>query len=420
MPPNIVLFVMDSARPDGFGCYGSPSDSSPYTDRLAESGVKFTNAYAAGGHTPISHAGLFTGYYPSKVGATGENPVLDSDHTLARELSEEEYETLGILAAAHISEDAGYASGFDDYIHVHQRYSRYSFNPDLALDTALNRIWGRRDRTLFMTRLARKKLREVSEPFFLFMNYQTSHRPYRAPFWIRKKFEHDGGDPKKTRELMNLPANEIEEKLGSEIEMDEDDWKLIKSRFHAVLHRTDRKLGSIMNALKEEEMFEDTIFIVTSDHGDEFGEHDLFSHGYLYETNIRVPLVISGPGIPEGVEYDGLTSHLDLLPTFVSYSESEGKSIFPLEEHDRDHIISEETSSKAIRNDSYKLIHRKDSEDELYNLDEDPGEHENLIRSKEEVRDRLVDKLPAFQGKHGEEREPEEAMKKRLEDLGYL
>ncbi|MDY6770948.1 MAG: sulfatase [Candidatus Nanohaloarchaea archaeon] len=445
MRPNILLIVVDSVPYDSFG-YAGERDTTPNIDELAGEGATFTNAFAAGTWTPASHAPLFAGKLASETDSLSPSPELNAGTTLAAELQKEGYETLGVSTATHITRDAGYAQGFDAYIQVHPDFSRYSLDPTMMLDTLLNRIWGRRDRTLYQTHRIKNKIEAAERPFFLFANIQNAHRPYRPPFWLRRRFEEGGGDREKVTRLMDMSGQEIgDEYLDGDLELTEEEWRMMRSWHRAELYRSDFYIGRIIQQLKQMGEYENTVIIVTSDHGDEFGEHGGFAHGYMYDTNIHVPLVIAGPGVPSA-EYDGLVSHMDVAPTLLSLAEidvpevMDGTPILPLNEFRRDYIIAERGGSEpigdslirrkkscaavAVRTERYKLIRRYGMENELYDIESDTGETQNIIDSHPDIAENLASKSSALtvDGRQDEEEyaDADAETKQRLKELGYL
>jgi arylsulfatase A-like enzyme len=426
--PNILLMVLDSVRRDALSCYGNEKKTTPNIDALAEEGVKFENHFSAGGYTPVSHAAMFSGQLPSKTNSLFRKN-LEADETIASVLGDGGYETFGMRTVAHINSDFGYDRGFDRYYDMHHDFSRKSLNPDLMIDTLMDRIWGRRNRTFFSYRFLKKQMSVSEEPFFGFLNLTTAHRPYRAPRLLERNFVKSQGNMEKVKRLSSGSEGDIEEEyIKGELDITEDDWGHLKQKFYAELYRSDIYIGRLVKHLKKKGEYENTAIIITSDHGDEFGEHGLFQHSHLYDTCLKVPMIIGG-GV-ESEEVEGLTSHLDLKGIIEAISENE----FSPGEFTRDHIMAENGGSnvveneklqkarspvKAVRTRKYKLLKRKYSEDELFDIDRDPGEQENIIKEKKEKAEELSEMLPQF-GEDTEEREPrDEKIKQRLEHLGY-
>lgn len=445
--PNILFIVIDSTIKDFYDHQDNSETVTPNINELAEEGMVFDDANAAGVWTPASHGAIFSGKYPSRTNSTLPNLDLDEQNTLASKLSENGYSTSAVVTAGHITRESGYDIGFDEYTLTYKDIDRTKLDISVWKDTLIDRIWGRRNRTVLTTELMKERIEELDKPWYLFCNYSTAHRPYRPPFYLRKKYEAAVGNKQKMKEMVESDGAGAVEKIFEDYEITGEDFKLLKSWFKAELCRADKHVGKVIDKLKEEEEFENTIVVVTSDHGDEFGEHNLFGHHALYETILNVPLVIRGPAIPKG-RSDKPVSLLDLMPTLLDLTDSEipkdldGGKIFPLNDFDRKKVIAESGKrgegpqgaefdiykkisppSKSIKKSKYKLIHRKGPEDELYNLEKDPEEQNNIAGEKEDLVKELKEELPKFKEYDNEDKNPlesdDEEIKKRLEELGY-
>ena len=409
--PNFLILVLDSARKDGFSCYGNKKKTTPNIDELAKESMVFDNAFSAGTWTPASHASIFSGKLPSRTGSTTPDIVFDSKRSIAKLFKEKGYYTFGMYTVAHITDERNYSKGFDEYIDATMDISRWSLDWRMWLDTLSDRIFGRRFRTRFTTKLFKEKLSEAEEPFFGFLNLVSSHKFYNSPFWIKNKFVETKGNEEKINKLMHDYNSKMEEEvLEGTLKVEDEDWQMLKEYFYSDLYRTDKFVGRILDHLKKEEIFDNTVILVTSDHGDEFGEHEVFEHGHIYDTCLNIPFILKTTDGKNG-RFSKLVSHLDILPTFMKLAGfdfdgfTDGCSIFPVEEYHRDFIISEKggsdekpdiwTDSKswAIRTEKYKFIKRKGFENELYNIVEDEEEQNNLIQEEKEKAEELEKKL---------------------------
>ncbi len=175
--PNILLVVLDTARADYFSCYGHERPTTPSVDQLAEGGVRFEHAYATDFWTLPSHASLLTGLYPTEAQATSEtNHLPDSVTTLAERLHVCGYRTGAVVCNAWVSRERGFARGFEDFTEMWREPKRplCAEKPGLSEQEAVDRAVTWMD--------ARTQERA---PFFLFVNFNVAHMPYRPPqdFW---------------------------------------------------------------------------------------------------------------------------------------------------------------------------------------------------------------------------------------------
>jgi arylsulfatase A-like enzyme len=262
-PYNLVLITVDTLRPDHLGFGGHGRDTSPACDRLATEGMVFPNSYSQSGWTLPSVATIFTGQYPKDHGATDFHWTLDMKlPTLAGILRRNGYDTMGFVSHVMLTPTYGIADGFASY-----DYSVLNVGHPHDVATA-------RD----LTDLAITGVRKAKNPYFLWVHYFDPHFEYLA----HPEFARFG---------------------DSDLD-----------RYDQEIAYTDRQIARLLDRLPDRER---TVIVFTSDHGEEFGEHDGAFHYTLYEENMRVPLVITAPGLEAGVD-SSITEQIDLLPTMLS------------------------------------------------------------------------------------------------------
>ncbi|HEU4364826.1 MAG TPA: sulfatase [Candidatus Krumholzibacteria bacterium] len=260
-PPNLVLITVDTLRPDHLGYGGSQRPTSPRLDRLAQEGVVFDHAVSASGWTLPSVATIFTGRYPKDHGATDFHWSLDpSLPTLAGILRRSGYDTHGFVSHIMLTPTYGMGDGF-----AHFDFSVLNVGHPHEISTSTQ-----------LTELALKGLRNVKEPYFLWVHYFDPHFEY---------LEH-GQFPFGTSE---------EQRYDSEIAF------------------TDYYIDNLLKVVDRG----NTIVVFTSDHGEEFGEHDGQYHYTLHGEVMRVPLIVKAPGLAPRVE-SAPVEQIDLLPTILS------------------------------------------------------------------------------------------------------
>jgi arylsulfatase A-like enzyme len=363
--PNVLLIVLDTVRADHLGLYGYGRDTTPNLARWAKSGVWFGRASSPAPWTLPSHASMLTGRWPHELSASHLRP-LDATHpTLAEHLASRGYATAGFVANLHYTAaDSGLGRGF-------ARYEDFRTTPAEVL--AITRLGDRlkelargalsgargllarpgaddrpaaaivgagaaadagRQAGASLKGLARSLLggsgrRKDAElingqlldwlatrpdpdrPFFAFLNYYDAHDPYIVPDGYDKHFGPRPEGPA-DEQLLQTWWDVDKAKLSPR------DVELARDGYDDCIGYLDDQLGRLFDELRRRGVLEDTIVIVTADHGEAFGEHEIFGHGAsLYRPEEHVPLVTFGPGVPAGREVAAPVSPRDLSATIV-------------------------------------------------------------------------------------------------------
>ena len=463
-PCRIILFSMDTVRGDAL----DDLTAFPHLARLAEEGVRFRRFYAASTYTIPSHMSMFTGLDAEAHGILDETRELAPDvETLASLLRAAGYSTHAFQEGGYVGARYGFDRGFDAY----ERLDRVSLVTD-DLPRVLAWIRERGD-----------------EPYFLFLHTYAAHNPYGGYEDYRRASPERGLPPTAAiadldRELEERGATAADADLLVDLrvynqlcEPDDDrarsarntlspefvhtrhfeaDLASIRRSYAARIGRIDAAVGRIRAELEDRGLWEDTLLIVTSDHGEAFFEHGRSWHGFVpYDEVLRVPLIVSYPrrlaaGAPRVV--DGLTWHLDLLPTVLGLAGLEApelpgggldltdvlggsasvppdREIFP--------AVLEVPARKArparraalVGDDKYIQGHNRfgSLDDLLFDLDRDPGERHSLAGARpERVRDlaeRLRRYLDGLEERSRERSEPAPPADpdelEALRDLGY-
>jgi len=421
---NIVLVTIDTLRPDHCSAYGYHRPTTPFLERLAAEGVLFTRAYSTSSWTVPAMASLFTSLHPRSHGVVRgfvedaesrivNQSILEESHlTLPEVLREAGYRTFAVSTNAHCTPETGFGQGFD-----HFRSLWFQ-----AADKANSEI---------------RELREeisVSEPFFLWIHYFDPHAPYRARSpWI----EDFAAREDLAREWESLSSGQIELRR-EEVVSDPAVIESLVDLYDSEIAYCDRAMEKIFSELS---LLENTLVVVTSDHGESFLERNLLHHGTsLYEEQIKIPLVIR---LPEGARRHRVETPvniIDLFPTIVDLagldlpSGLQGRSLrreIEGEPSAGEVTITDLEKKKILRSVSeggWKLISERNSEKppELYNLEEDPGETrdlavENIVERKrlEALEREWEDATPASfapRRRRGLNRDQTE----KLRALGYL
>jgi len=449
--PNVILIVMDTARADHFSSYGYYRQTTPNLDNIARRGVLFENAFSAAPWTPPSHASIFTGKYPSHHGTTGDNIYFNKENsTLAEILQSMGYKTFGITCCGILSAVNGFNKGFEDFIEM------YKMSPltlrsmrQCPIDTLRTLIYGPDEHTYRTIETAKKFLRRHSgkKPFFMFINFFNCHAPYNPPIPFKQRFCEFYEEPKLfimqllMHKIFHKPLGKIRYRnlnmqkleyiasgkgafsyLAKEIQISEEEWEVIKSWYDGEIAYLDYRIGEFVSFLCDEGLFDKTIFILTSDHGESFGEHGLADHPFcLYDNILKVPLIMTYPtSIPEGKRFSELVSTVDIFPTVLDIlgnnstkDKMDGRSLYPFDGcRIHDFICAEYggrpiftgidvklkarglySKLKCVRTESHKYILSSNKKEELYDIRSDPQEKINMAinypRKIEQMKERL-------------------------------
>ncbi len=325
--PNVLLVVWDAARAASMSAYGYGHRTTPQLERLAARGVSFDAAVATAPWTLPSHASLFTGRFPSEL-STSWHTGLDAQYpTLAEVLARHGYQTAGFVAnTIYASYEFGLDRGF-----VH--YADYDVSPgQLVLGSSLLRQLtnARAFRTLIRSEqiIGRKSAADVNaqllgwldgrrrtdRPFFAFLNEFDAHEPYLPPPPFDTLF---GRFPRRTEfSAVNVTnsASIIHRPTGNLAEAAAD-----RAAYEGGIAYLDAQLARLLDALRARGLLDNTLVILTSDHGEEFGRRGVFTHGNsLFYPVLHVPLVLVWPRqVPPGLRISQPVSLADLTSTVV-------------------------------------------------------------------------------------------------------
>ncbi|HSC28773.1 MAG TPA: sulfatase-like hydrolase/transferase [Vicinamibacterales bacterium] len=398
-PPHVLLITIDTLRADRVASEGPFAELTPNLRALAARGVRFTDATA---HAPLtfpSHVSIHTGLLPSEHGArdNGSYVLEDSARTMAERLRDRGYTTGAFVASFVLSRSFGLAQGFEEYVdRFDPSGSRYTF---AELQRRGSEVAG--DAAAWLVRV-----RAERRPIFLWLHLYDPHAPYDAPAAFASRWP-------------DQPYN---------AEVAASDWAV----------------GYLLQEAGDE-FLENTLVVVTSDHGESLGEHGEPEHGiFLYDATMKVPLIIAGPGFPTGAIVTEQVRHIDLLPTVLELvagrreavdAQLSGESLVPLLKGERRDKVPPSYSEswyqqlhfgwselRAVRTGDWKYIAAPRRE--LYDLTSDAGELTDVSGARGNVAGGLqaeVDRLgkPAAAGV-ASERPVDSATAERLQSLGYV
>lgn len=351
-PPNVVLIVLDTTRADHTSVYGYERDTTPGLRAFADEGVVFLNAYAPMGLTGPTHASLFTGQYPHRNGVLDNATELMPSHTtLAEFLRARGYTTTGIVSSFVIGSGFGFAQGFDEYLETFKR-EEASVLVDAWRGIPVSRGFDRKANYTADLALTWLKERDRPEPFFLFVHFFDPHSPYEPPEPYAARFHVNRPKSDSVARLMDLYDGEIS--------------------------FTDAQVTRVLEALEEFGYRENTLVVITSDHGEGLMQRGYVLHGLsLHEEELRVPLLMRWPAsVPAGLRIAGPVTSADVFPTVAELIG------FPLTgiEHQGESIAGEVMGEVAADRVRPLYFYRRHHRERLY-----PPELDRMIDGVEET-----------------------------------
>ncbi len=334
---NVILIVMDTVRARSLSLHGYHRETTPEVARWARRGTMFERAVATAPWTFPSHSSFLTGQWPSVLGAHWR-PTLDPNFiTLAEYLSTRGYETAGFAANTFW---CSYESRMDRGFSLYEDYPlnfRTMLGSTVPGRWLLERIAG--GGSLYAVKWIRAQSRDAAEinrsfldwlsrerptkrPFFAFLNYLDAHEPFLPPRPFETKFGLSALTPNDSRQLLDYWDRDKRAISPRDVE-------LARDAYDRCITALDQQIGALLDELDRRGTLDNTLVIVTSDHGEQFGEHGVFNHGFsLYEPELHVPLVMIGAGLERGRTIADPVSLRDLPATVIDFGRPGGVSPF--------------------------------------------------------------------------------------------
>lgn len=432
--PDILVILVDALRFDHLGYAGYPRDTTPALDALAADSVVFRQAIAQSTFTKSSIASLFTGRYPYQHGLywgshqeTPESITSDllslDEVTLAEELRDRDYLTAAWVQNSHLLDFMGFGQGFEAYHHQQGSVEQITRHYRRFLASA-----GRR------------------HSYFSYLHYIDLHDPYRPePPW------DTFFGPIRTDLYGHIDLAEwgqyLEAVRRSDVVPSDDDIEQMKLYYDGLIRKVDEHIGQVIDDLKKTGLYDDTLIVVTSDHGDGFMEHGFISHSTTpYDEVSRVPLLLKLPeGEAAGRVVEEQVRVIDILPTVLEtlgarsprdiagcalqslWQRTEGETSDPRPLPCRDALteIAYEGGypTVSVRTAEAKYIHFDQLDDELYDLRSDPEEQANLSPPTDPEGERLRQIALAVVAQRAEGAETIELTEEQIRELkalGYI
>jgi arylsulfatase A-like enzyme len=459
---NVILVSLDAVRADHLGCYGYARQTSPNIDALAREGVLFEQAFAVSYWTLPSHASMLTGLQPAKHGADNRQYKISKKIKLLSEsLKEKGFSTAGLVSNDFVSAFYGFDRGFDFFRNFagergQERAVKDPFNAKEMVSAALD--W----------------IEKQKQPFFLFLHIVDPHAPFSPP----QEFRHFAGDCQQF-ETDTTQWGRFERDFQS---LSQEHVDCLIGLYDGEIAFVDSQLGVLMQKLKTLNLLDDTLIIITADHGEQFRDHDGLGHENFWEEVIRVPLVFYCPRLIKSKKVGQLVRHIDIVPSvmdYLGYSSAglDGVSLKSAIEQETDlglQLLCEvrpipfqfKDYDFCVRTSKWKYFERRNillprvtrwnrtginfffqdlrslwqrflrkgfglKQRALFDLKNDPLEKENLLKKKPEVAAELKETAQKYYAglrqrtekvseKIDEGTDEAKAVEKRLEALGYI
>lgn len=394
-PRHVVLFTLDTTRADALGSYGGPTTATPHLDQLAVSGVRFEAAISPSPITGPAHAALMTGRYPARYGVrdNATTPLPDDAVTLAERLRDAGFSTGGFIGAFVLDRAYGFAQGFSTFGGFDRveagREANAERRGDAVVDDALAWLAGV----------------DTSQRIFLWVHLYDPHAPYSAP--------------------APFAGRHPEQPYLDEVAY------------------MDAQIGRVLDAIRGRGMFDDSLVIAIADHGESLGEHGEDEHGvFLYESVIRVPFLVAGPSVKQGLAITEQVRSIDVVPTVLDLldvapaTDADGESLSALLRGGSRSTVPVAYSEsyypkwhygwselRALRADGWKVIDAP--RPELYAVDTDTRESTNLFTSQQALASRMIAEAQALErsltgGRTVAASAPSPETLARLRSLGYV
>ncbi len=428
--PNILLVSIDTLRADHVHCYGYERETTPNIDALAAEGVRFTQMTSSSSWTLPAHVTMLTGIPPQHHGVVNDGTKLGPQvTTLPEVLKGAGYQTAGFVSGVYLLPMYGFDQGFDTYDYSAALNNESVFSVTSPKMEKLTTNW-----------LAQRSEADRQKPFFVFLHFFDVHFDFVPPAPFNRMFDPDYTGPVDGRHFID---NDLYNP-----NMDPRDYRHLLSLYDGEIRSTDYHLGRVLDYLKSTGELDNTIVVVTADHGEEFFDHGRKGHRMtLFEEVVHVPLVIRYPRrIPAGTQVDDQVRLMDVSATILDLAGVDVPPAFGMKQDDprfrplnlmarvegRPNVPVVASYGElhdtifSIRTPVLKFVYEPDRDyGQLFDLTKDPKEKDNLYYKEPEESAVLKDRIKAFREGNRNPRlaqphQVDEEQLKRLRSLGYV
>lgn len=464
--PNVLMIVLDSARPDWFSCYNPRTGVTPHIDRLAEQSLVFEKAISPSAWTFPVMASVFTGMLPTKHGGHDEHRTLDSEYpTLAESLVAAGYDTAAIADVPYVGPMTNLDRGFRYMSNLRAHQVSLGSRVLKGISRVHRSATGKYQKTFESRVVIREGMRwieqgrDASKPFFLYIHSDETHAPFLPPARFRNRL---AGLSAAEMHAINQDKQAF---VSGQRPMSNDELEDLRNLARAETAYADEWVGYLLDRFEKKGLLKNTTVVIAADHGENFGEHGLLRHGLcLYDTLLHVPLIIRLPNAGQCGHVKEMVQLIDLVPTLLKLAGCENESTLKqLQGRDLvEQVQSKQFAScavselyrpatglwenkvpdfmpefrkrfdrvlRSVRTNTHKFIWSSNGKHELYDLLHDPDEGRNVVETEPalalQLRGELDLWLESFRH-YGQVAEPEpvveddERVVERLRDLGYV
>ena len=433
---NVIIVTADTLRGDMLSSFGHPHLQTPNLDNLAKRSVRFSRAYTNITTTVPAHASLFSSLYPMDHGADSNRSfVSDEVQMLPEVLRSAGWFTGAILNMPWLNPTVSNITQGIEFV-----------NPGNLERSA--------DQTTSLANAFLEEHGNTQKPFFLWVHYIDNHTPYKAPGKFSRMYYPSGKDPKAVHiKSLQRTWSAFPKTHQNNVHVDKwlsgiTDIEYVISQYKGSVSWLDQQLKPLFQTMSQKNLWENTIFVFTSDHGESLGEHNLwFCHGGLFEPTVRIPLILYYPGVPKNLAISDPVDLVDIKPTILSLlrlpigQELRGDDLIALingTQISYSEVLLQHTgnSLRGLVTRHYKFItHLKNQDEypfypiekgkiELYDLSSDPDELNNLAQDLPELVKQFHVRLEHYQPRrnfqHRQEGVVDPKVQDRLRALGYM
>ncbi len=441
--PNVLWVVWDTTRADQMSLYGFDKPTTPFLEEWAKKALVFDDCTSTGSSTVPSHGAMFTGLLPSEHGANNRHHNLDGRLTTLAELFRRSgYSTFLWAANPHISSEEGFAQGFDVEHHPWDE-----LNKPKALEILRSKVSRKDQSSEIVGKIIAGHFREwdikaagelgvvnllnflekkdSGKPFYAFLNYMEAHRPFVPPEKFRQVFmtpEQVDRSYKVDRSWIPMWSYTFGLK-----EYTPEELQIMALTYDACIAELDSLFKDLIQTLDSKGYLDNTIVVLTGDHGEHLGEHHMLDHQFsLYQGLVHVPLVLYFPHRIKPGRVEDPVQNYDIFPTLLELADLQppkgldSKAVSLLHTSPNRVRLSEYPSDmdgpllqvkklnpswdptpfqrrlKALYQDHYKFILGSDGKKELYNLQEDPDEKVNLAKKDPAELEKMMSSMGVF------------------------
>lgn len=364
-PKYVVMWKVDTLRADYLPFYGDAQTYTPTMSKIVEEGAMVKTAFVQGNESRVSHASLFSGLYPSRHGVTPEGRLKEELTLLPEAIKAAGFKTIARASNGYVSKPYGYEQGWDNF--RNELREGYAYDGKSIMKQVIPLLQEHKD-----------------QPFFLYVGTIDPHATYRKHEGLLERYDNEPYEGRFKTYITGKNLGEINRRV---LLVDERDKQRIKALYRNEITFNDEALAMLRQELEQLGLWQDTLLIITADHGDGFWEHRKVGHGHnLHQELVHVPMVISYPrGIKPKTVINNGADVLDIYPTIMEALGQarpqglQGQSLWPWltgeqELYPRPATSNFELKRYTMQLGPFKLIWDVDGSHQLYDRDQDPLE----------------------------------------------